>query len=333
MGDYDGDQTTVKIVFTQEANEECKKAMNSKSYFINASGQNIRKVENEAIQTFYTLTKESNSTNSRPLTDEEKKYFLSFKPEDITFTNMVDWFGDLVDLNTQTKSSINSKNHKSKFRPTDTFTLTHSEYPLVKDKINTTLGRFIYTKLIVEMIHFENILPFINFVLDDGGHGKVEKTVANALKEDKITVDQMYKYVDTRDWLGLQLHSVITTSFTPGVLKVPKEVQALKKELLKKYKTELENGDNHASEIIEKELIAKTKEALKDDIGMDLYVSGARGSIGNNYKNMYLMRGAIKNNMTGKYEIITGSLLDGLQKENIDAHSNSILSGAFPKAV
>ena len=66
---------------------------------------------------------------------------------------------------------------------------------------------------------------------------------------------------------------------------------------------------------------------------MDLYVSGARGSIGNNYKNMYLMRGAIKNNMTGKYEIITGSLLDGLQKENIDAHSNSILSGAFPKAV
>ena len=34
------DQTTVKILFTQEANEECRRAMNSKAYFINASGKN-----------------------------------------------------------------------------------------------------------------------------------------------------------------------------------------------------------------------------------------------------------------------------------------------------
>lgn len=322
------DQTTVKIVFTQEANEECTKVMNSKSYFINAAGQNIRKLENEAIQTFYTMTKDPGA-NDRKLPAPDKKMFLEMNPNDITFEKLVEWFGDLVDVSDG--RNINRK--KSKYNMTDILTISHEEYPMVEGTITTTLGRLMFTKIIVEGIGLSTVLGFVNYVLTDGGFGKVEGTIADALKEDLITVDQMYQYVDTRDWLGLQLHSVITTSFTPGVLKVPKEVKDLKKELLKKYKTELENNDERASEQIEKELIAKTKEVLKDDIGMDLYVSGARGSLGNNYKNINLTRGAIKNNMTGKYDIVTNSLMDGLEKKDMSAHSNSILAGAYPKAV
>ena len=162
----------------------------------------------------------------------------------------------------------------------------------------------------------------------------MEKTVTAAIKDDKMTIDQMYKFVDTRDWLGLQLHSVITTSFTPSIVKVPPSVKKLKKELLIKYKDGLAKNDPQVSEKMEKELIAATKEAFKDDIGMDLYVSGARGSIGNNYKNMYLMRGAIKNTVGDEsFDVLTNSLLDGLDKKSIAPHSNSILAGAYPKAV
>lgn len=327
-GDYDGDQTTAKILYTQEANEECERYMNSKSFFINASGQNIRKVENEAIQTFFTLTKEPKSNNK--LSDEDKELFLSLNPKDITFSMLVDWFGDTVDISDNNR---NNNKKKSKYNPTDILTISPSEYSLVKQPITTTLGRLIFNKIIIEKIGLQDILGYVNYVLDDGGFGKVENTVTEALKEDKITVSQMYEYTDTRDWLGLQLHSVITTSFTPGVLKVPEDVKKLKKELLKKYEKELKEGDPKASEIIEKALISKTKESLKDDIGMDLYVSGARGSIGNNYKNMYLMRGAIKNSMNDNFDVITSSLLDGLQKNNMAAHANSILAGALPKAV
>lgn len=327
-GDYDGDQTTAKILYTQEANEECERYMNSKSFFINASGQNIRKVENEAIQTFFTLTKEPKSNNK--LSDEDKELFLSLNPKDITFSMLVDWFGDTVDISDNNR---NNNKKKSKYNSTDILTISPSEYSLVKQPITTTLGRLIFNKIIIEKIGLQDILGYVNYVLDDGGFGKVENTVTEALKEDKITVSQMYEYTDTRDWLGLQLHSVITTSFTPGVLKVPEDVKKLKKELLKKYEKELKEGDPKASEIIEKALISKTKESLKDDIGMDLYVSGARGSIGNNYKNMYLMRGAIKNSMNDNFDVITSSLLDGLQKNNMAAHANSILAGALPKAV
>ena len=57
-GDYDGDQITTKIFWTQEANEECAKIMNKKSFILSSSGKNMRTCDLEAIQTFYTLTKE-----------------------------------------------------------------------------------------------------------------------------------------------------------------------------------------------------------------------------------------------------------------------------------
>ena len=85
-----------------------------------------------------------------------------------------------------------------------------------------------------------------------------------------------------------------------------------------------------SSEKIENALVAKVKEELKDDVGMDLYVSGARGSIGNNYKNINLIRGAVKNSMTGEFDIIGNSFLDGLKKEDIPAHANTIVQGAYP---
>ena len=57
-GDYDGDQITAKIFWTQEANEECEKIMNKKSFILSSSGKNMRTCDLEAIQTFYTLTKD-----------------------------------------------------------------------------------------------------------------------------------------------------------------------------------------------------------------------------------------------------------------------------------
>ena len=60
-GDYDGDQITAKILWTQEANEECEQGMNSKSFFLNTNGKNMRTIDLEAIQTFYVLTKDKTS--------------------------------------------------------------------------------------------------------------------------------------------------------------------------------------------------------------------------------------------------------------------------------
>lgn len=330
-GDYDGDQTTVKIIFTQEANEECEVVINKKSYFINSSGGNIRKVGKEALQTFYVLTKEPYGIG-RPLTKEESDYFIKLDPKEITFEKLVEWFGNTADVRNGNKKK---QANKSQFNPTDTLTIKAVDYKLIKGEplVRTTLGRLIFNKVMIENLGFDSIFNYQNEVLLAGKYGGFDGTVAAALKDDKITVDQMYRYIDTRDWFGLQLHGVITSSFTMGVIKTPQEIRKMKQDLFKEHKKELDNGDERVMEQIEKQLINRTKEILKDDIGMDLYNSGARGSVNNHLKNINLTRGAVKNNATGKYDIIENSLLDGLAKKDIPAHSNTIVGGAYPKAV
>ena len=296
--------------------------MNEKSYFINASGDIIRKVENEAIQTLYVMTKNP-PANARELSTATTQTFLDMKPSDFTFEYLVDNFG-VITSNASGKRS--TAVNPAKFNTTD---IINIRVPYMGFTGKTTLGRLLYAKIIVEHCGLEKVIGFINDPITDDKNKYIEKQIANALKEDNVPVANMYKYVDARDWLGLQLHAVICTSFTMRTLTKPKEVDDLHKELLKKYKKELDNNDEKVSEIIEKSLIEKTKEVLKDDVGMDLYISGARGSIGNNFKNIYLTRGAVKNLQTGGYDVIKNSLMDGLEKKDIAAHSNNILMGAF----
>ena len=56
-GDYDGDQMSIKGIFSQEANAECDQIVRSKANILDINASNVRKTENEAIQTLYTLTK------------------------------------------------------------------------------------------------------------------------------------------------------------------------------------------------------------------------------------------------------------------------------------
>ena len=55
-GDYDGDQITVKMVYTEEANDEADQIMQSNKYFTNLAGKMIRVVEKEVLLTTYNMT-------------------------------------------------------------------------------------------------------------------------------------------------------------------------------------------------------------------------------------------------------------------------------------
>lgn len=56
-GDYDGDQVTIKALFSQEANKEAQEIMESKAHILNIYGQNMRRTTNEGVQTLYMMTK------------------------------------------------------------------------------------------------------------------------------------------------------------------------------------------------------------------------------------------------------------------------------------
>ena len=59
-GDYDGDQISIKGVFTQSANQEAHRILHSKSNIIGIGGDIVRKTTNETVQTLYAMTKFKN---------------------------------------------------------------------------------------------------------------------------------------------------------------------------------------------------------------------------------------------------------------------------------
>ena len=323
-GDYDGDQVTIKILYTQEANRELDHTMKRKSSFLNVSGSSaMRMIGNEAVQTFYVMTKDP-SQKSKKVSTEDKKWLLSKGPKDFDFKTLVQMFGDVI---TPDPTMIETP----KFDVTDILELSAAESP-TKKAMTTTVGRYTFYMVCIVRAGMAEAIPYQNYCIDDGGYKKVESIISQALLDDKITTDNMIKWINYRDWLGLQLHAVVCTSFTPNIIKAPKEVKELKAKLIKQYKDGIEARDPKVSETIEKQLIAKTKEVLKDDPGMDIYMSGARGSLGNNFKNINIMRGAVRNPATGEYDIVLSALNDGMNKVDIPASSNVIVSGAYPKS-
>ena len=62
VGDYDGDQVTVKGLFCDESNEEQLRLINSKSHYLGTNGINVRITTNEGIQALYNLTKHLSGT-------------------------------------------------------------------------------------------------------------------------------------------------------------------------------------------------------------------------------------------------------------------------------
>lgn len=323
-GDYDGDQVTVKGVWTQEANAELDRLMSSKAFFLNITGESVRRVEIEPVQTFYTMTKNPGS-NSHQISDSDYRWLTSKAPEEFTFDVLVSM---LAKLKSDDDRKLRGIPH---FECTDKISLSAAVSPTGK-KLDTTVGRYLFYHILINGSGLKGVVPFMDEPITDKIYNKIESIISSALLNDKIDSDTMTEWIDLRDWLGFQLHAVICTSFSPKIIKTPKEVEAMKKEFTKKYKAEIEAGDTKVSEMMEKELIKKTKEIFGDDYGMDLYDSGARGSFGNNFKNTNLMRGAVKNTATGKYDIVISSLMDGMEKIDIPSSSNTILAGAYPKA-
>lgn len=326
-GDYDGDQTTIKIIFSQEANEECKRLLSTKSTLITSTGKLIRFVESEPIQTFYSLSKPIIQSSSE-ISQSDKEWLLNLKPSDITLELLIDMFSYMSNI----EDGKNSKINNPKFFTNNYFTITPSEYH-VKEKTKTTVGRFILNKVIFEKLGLENIVGYVNDIITASKWEAIEGLLSSALLNDKITVQQVIEYIDVRDWLGFSLHPFIASSFTKSVLSLPKEAVTLRKKLYKDNEEALKNGDVITMSKIEKEVIAKVKDILKDDPGLELYLSGARGSMENNYKNIFIGRGAVKDTASENFDIITRGFMDGLDKKDFPSHSNSILAGAYPKAV
>jgi hypothetical protein len=261
----------------------------------------------------------------RRISEEEKRYIMSLKPEDITYELGMSLFADHV-------RKVDGKivEEKSRFEPTDYFQLKAGEY-INRTDIETTVGTFIFNKFIIEPLFTEHV-DYVNWELTDGGLGKLEGILSELLLEDKIDTTMFGDYLDRVQWLGMQFHEPLAASFTMRGLKPLESVVKRRDELIEENKEALEKGDIMTMSAIEKELVDLAKKEISDDPSMDLYYSGARGSIPNNYKQLSIVKGPVFNKTIGKYQFIKKSFFEGLDKEDLAAAATNVVNGQYPKS-
>lgn len=225
---------------------------------------------------------------------------------------------------------------QSNFLPTDEFVLTSNEYKWVDGKITTTLGTLILNRYLLERTGIIEHLHYWNTPIDSKGLGKLNVAINNLCIIDKIDTRTLGEYIDSRDRLGFWCAAFLSVSISAGLIRPMDNVNKRKAELFNEHKEDL-NSDNAVTQImtvnkIEKELMGMVRENLKNDPGYDMYASGD-GNLDNNYKTINVMRGAVFNNVTKKYDIVENSLMNGVTKKDITAFANSVVAGAYPSAV
>lgn len=253
---------------------------------------------------------------------EDIDYFISLDQDTLTGLSFImDNFGEFGD--------------KRKFNPYDIITIPAGSYGPEKKRnknaFTTTVGIFIFNKCFIESDLFD-ILGYINEPITKKVAGKINSKISYAVLEDKISLKAMKDYImKTQKYQPYS--NILCPSFTMNMLLITDSIAKRKKELLDKNKEAIAKGDEKVISAIEKELLAYCEELLDDDPSMDLYKSGAKGSFGNNFKNLFVMRGAIKDpDPTKGYDIVTSNYMDGISKDDYHKTAKSLAAGPYSRA-
>ena len=196
----------------------------------------------------------------------------------------------------------------------------------------TTVGKWIFNKVFIEQDLFE-LFHYINEPINKKLFGKINKVISYALVEDKIPLKAMSRYI-LKTQKFQPYCTILAPAITIGCMEIPKQIRPLREKLLKKYEKEIAKNDPAVSSLIEKELLAKCKEILKDDEFMDLIKAGSRITWDNNFKNMFVYRGAVKESdpKKGGYSIIKSNFADGITREDYADFANSLTGGPYSRA-
>ena len=253
---------------------------------------------------------------------EEVEYFLSLPEETLMKKSfMIETFGEF--------------NGKRKYDPYDTIDIPPNSYGPEGNKntntFRTTLGLWIFNKGFIEkdLVH---VLGYINKTLNKKVLKKINGKLAYALMEDKITVDQMKLYFKKQQKFQPYV-SILSPGYTMNMLLITKKINARKEELMKKYAKEIEAADEQTIVKIQDELMGMAKDLLKDDPSFDIYDSGARGTFTNQFKNMFIMKGLVKDPDPNKgYNVIMSNQIDGISKEDYPKLANSLAAGPYSRS-
>lgn len=247
-------------------------------------------------------------------------------PEDITSSFVMDLFGEFED--------------KPRCNPYDFITIPAYTYGIRDSKrgMNSkpfmeTIGTLIFNKMYIA--RWPSIYESIGWV-----GGEINKKKFNALYkkigylfiEDEVTLEDLKGFAMTTQ-LTMPYLQFLAPSFTDEMLLCGEKIGKEKAKKLKANKAAIDQKDIKVVDEISKELMDYSKELLADDPSMDMYLSGGGGDFGNNFKNMFVMKGVVRDPDPNKgYNIITSNYIDGVSVEEYSALANSLAEGPYSRS-
>lgn len=253
---------------------------------------------------------------------EDLKYILNLKPEDITKSTIIKMFGEF--------------NGKVRFNPYDEIEIPkdgYGEHPWKNKKsFLTTIGVWIFNIYFIQEKFSHVFDGFINKTINGKEFGNINTRLSYALLEDDISTDDM-DFFFMRCEKFMPFVSIISPTMTEKMLTCSTVASKKLNELYKnKYKEQIDAKNPFAADQMEQEVLDYMREYLDGDESMDLFDSGARGSFGNNFKNMFVSKGATRDPDTGEYNIIMSNYMNGISKKDYAPMANSLAAGPYGRA-
>ena len=145
--------------------------------------------------------------HSRTITNKNDiDFLLNIKEEDITFSFIMDTFGEL--------------DGKRRFNPYDIITIPENSYgpegKRNKNSFVTTVGIWVFNKYFIEKDLFD-ILHYVNENLTKKGLSKINGILSNALLEGKITIEVLSKYL-LKQQKVMPYVSILSPNYTDKML-------------------------------------------------------------------------------------------------------------------
>jgi len=322
----DGDCVSLRGLWTDEANLEAEDIMNRKMTALDITGTNSKIVEKEVYNSYYSLTKIAKDGKVVNPTDHQD--YLATSPDGFTRSKIAKMFADTVNMS----ENKNTNKKKARYNTWDKFTIPANYFYDKHGEIETTIGRFMFNKYVLEGSGVIAATKIVLDVLGKKGLSTLDDRIADLYMNDVITRPQFNAYVDRRDNLGYWLNGMLVHTISPKMAKPLKEIEVRKKELYKKHAEAIANNDINVMHQIEVELVDYAKEILKDDPGMELYDSGDL-NFGANYKNNAILKGPVFNKLTNEFDFVGSSFMNGIEIKDLATHANGILAGQFPASI
>lgn len=312
--DHDGDAVSLKPIQTEEAVAECDRINDTLLQVFDYDGNYRRAVEKDCDQTWYSFTRD-------PKTKDEQKTIPNSHP-------FMKYLDELKDGSLSSKMLYKyTRSYDPKKKP-ELSLMDEVNITFDGKKITTTLGRYIFNKIVFFTVWDNKYYHFNDFPMKQDNFQSEMKYLKQLAFEKKITNRDLLDIVDMSTEFGMRFANVYNAGLTYSMMIPDKKFRDYRDKKLGSVKDTVEkNMDLELLAKAEEDVIKFAKDYYKDDDMIELMDSGAGSKWDNDFKQMNINVGAVPK-LDGGAVVMFSSLSDGVDPKYQADWTNTGMTGA-----